>query len=198
MKCLKNNIKIIAGVVFVAVIAGIIAIVIATYQPPIQRKLIGFWNIEFEKSAWDRVNEYDMGTIIYIKSKDTIDLPHLTVLFEGFQGKTFLKDDIFADEEMLEKYRTHNYEISQKSIGIWEVISINPDSVFFNAPQHPLHGKYAVRFFIDNDGYRSEYYNLNMPRNIYKIELTNDSTRLICNKGGAMFDTELRDWEGKN
>ena len=65
----------------------------------------------------------------------------------------------------------------QKRKGTWEVISTNPDSVFFNVPNNPLHGKYAIRFFIDENGYDGM-------NNIYKIELKNDSTYLICNKGG--------------
>jgi hypothetical protein len=190
----KNKIVII-GALFM-LIAGIIIIVVSAHQTPLQRKLIGFWNVELEYSYIERDSIcYFLGAIIVVNDNDTVNLPALDVPFDGFQGKTFLKDDIFSDEEMLEKYRKHSYEISQKSIGTWKTISTNPDSVFFNAPKHPLHGKYAVRFFIDKNGYISEYYNLNMPRNIYKIELTNDSTRLICNKGGAMYNTDVRNWE---
>jgi hypothetical protein len=78
----------------------------------------------------------------------------------------------------------------QNATGTWRVISTNPDSIFFNVPKNPLHGKYAIRFFIDRKGYRGM-------NNIYKIELTNDSTYLICNKAGFIYKREVKNWEGK-
>ena len=78
--------------------------------------------------------------------------------------------------------------------GPWKIISTNPDSVFFNVPKNPLHGRYAVRFFIDENGWTY----MNMRNNIYKMELTNDSTYLICNKAGFMYASSVKDWEGRN
>jgi hypothetical protein len=59
--------------------------------------------------------------------------------------------------------------MQRKAKGSWKVISTDPDSVFFNVPENPLHGKYAIRFF-------------DMGHNFYKIELKNDSTYLICSR----------------
>ncbi len=36
-----------------------------------------------------------------------------------------------------------------------------------------------------------------MSNNIYKIELKNDSTYLICNKGGILYKGEVQDWADK-
>ena len=111
----------------------------------------------------------------------------LTFICCGF--KDF--DDI--DEKTLAKLRQSMKEMLRKKKGTWKIISTNPDSVFFNVPENPLHGKYAIRFFIDKNGWR----NVNI-NNIYKIELTNDSTYLICNKGGIIRKSELYNWESKN
>jgi hypothetical protein len=140
----------------------------------VQRKLKGFWNIEFENSYLnrDRVCEF-FGLIIYIRKNDAIELPRVYVHEKS--GKLY--------EEMARKAR-----------GTWKVISTNPDSVLFNAPENPFHGKYAVRFFIDNKGWVSK----NRKYNIFKMELKNDSTLLICNKGGVMTDSDLDDWESRN
>jgi hypothetical protein len=168
----RNNkcIAIIAGVVILTII---ISTIVINHKTPIQRKLIGFWNIEVTNSAWDRDSIYDISTIIHIETKDTIILPSLC-----------------CDKPV----RIAKAEAT----GIWKIISTNPDSVFFNVPKNPLHGKYAIRFFIDKNGYQNEYFNFNMPNNIYKIELKNDSTLLICNKGGVIAQSEVRNWEGKN
>lgn len=135
---------------------------------PIQRKLRGFWNIETENSYWVRSNDYNvLGAIIYFRDKDTVKLPSLC-----------------CDKKIV--------EATKDATGTWKIISTNPDSVLFEVPGNPYQGKYAIRFFIDKDGY------LDMKNNIYKIELKNDSTLLICNKGSAMIVDDVRDWEGKN
>jgi hypothetical protein len=130
----------------------------------------GLWNIEFENSGWDRYKEYDIFTIIHVKSKDTIELPFV---FGG--DKSFFRKEAEA-------------------AGTWKVVSINPDSVLFDVPENPLHGKYAVWFFMDENGRVS----MNKRNNIYKMELKNDSTVLICNRAGNMFGKGFRNWESKN
>jgi hypothetical protein len=138
---------------------------IISHKSPIQRKLTGTWNIEFDSYVIGK--EWNMcGNWIEIKSNTICELPAIC--------------DIDIDKA------------EKEATGAWEIISTNPDSVFFNVPKNPLHGKYALRFFIDKNGYR------NMYKNIYKIELTNDSTYLICNKGDFMYKSEVYDWEGKN
>ncbi len=167
-KLLQKSNKLTVVIIVVALLlAATIIINIYNNKMSIQRKLIGLWNIEFENSiiANRELNSFD--GIIYISNKVTIELPSLC-----------------CDKPV---------KIAQaESTGIWQTISKNPDSVFFNVPKNPLHGKYAIRFFIDENGY------LNMKNNIYKMELSNDSTYLICNKAGIMHLNSVRDWEGKN
>ena len=187
---LKN--KIIIAIVLLVLISLIILVGVKTYKSPIQRKLIGFWNIEFENSYWERDSIYDfVGCIIHIQNKDTIKLPsiHDTIGAIDFQGKTALElDEDFWTDEIIEQGKKHSERTRQNAIGTWKVISTNPDSVFFNVPNNPLHGKYAIRFFIDKKGWSGM-------NNIYKMELQNDSTYLTCNKGGVLFTKNMRNWE---
>jgi hypothetical protein len=188
---LKN--KIIITVVLLILVSLVIFIGIKTYKSPIQRKLMGVWNIEFENSYWARDSVYDFIGIIMDIERDTINLPQIydTVGAIDYQGKTALElDDDFWTDEIIARGKKHSDEMQRKAKGTWKVISRNPDSVFFNVPQNPLHGKYAIRFFIDESGY-------NGMNNIYKIEIENDSTYLICNKGGVFYNRDVRDWVGK-
>jgi len=165
------------------------------YVLPMQRKLQGSWNIEMESSYIERDSVYDfLGIIIHIQKNDTIKLPRIFEEHDiDFKGKTLL-DGVFDDEEIAIKWRKRLEEMRQKALGTWEIISTNPDSVFFNVPKNPLHGKYAVRFYIDRDG----WVYANMRNNILKIELTNDSTSLICNKAGFIHKNAINDWERRN
>ncbi|MDR1182532.1 MAG: hypothetical protein LBL13_11195 [Bacteroidales bacterium] len=174
MARIKQRNKIITLFIVLSVVT---AFVYAGFESPkaaVQRKLKGFWNIEFENSFMNRDSIYEyFGVIIYIRKNDAIELPR--VYMPGKSGK-------------------QHEELARKARGAWKVISTNPDSVFFNVPESPFHGKYAVRFFIDNKGWVS----MNKRYYIFKMELKNDITLLICNKGGAMTDDDLKDWESKN
>jgi hypothetical protein len=130
-------------------------------------KLVGFFNIEVENTDWVRENDYYLlGYNIHF-TKDSVSLP-----------------PVDSDSQL--------FEILKKAKGTWEIISTNPDTVFFNVPNNPLHGKYAIRFFIDEKGYWGNSL-------IYKIELQNDSTYLICNNGNTVFSKKsVRDWVSKN
>lgn len=164
----------IALLIVLSVLAVFVYAGIESPKAAAQRKLKGFWNIEFENSYMNRDTIYEFfGIIIYIKKNDAIELPRVSM--PGKSGKPY--------EEMARKAR-----------GTWKVISTNPDSVLFNVPESPFHGKYAVRFFIDNKGWVS----MNKRYNIFKMELKNDSMLLICNKGGNMTDRDLKNWESKN
>jgi hypothetical protein len=179
--------------VLFAIISLLVFISIKTYKSPIQRKLIGSWNIEYANSYWERNSFSDLNGCIMNIDKDTINLPPIkSVDSIDYKGKTLLDKDIFDDKELLAKHQKISEGMFQNAKGTWKVINTNPDSVFFNAPKNPLHGKYAIRFFIDKKGW------LNMPRLIYKVELKNDSTYLICNKAGFIYKSEIRDWESKN
>lgn len=158
-------------------------------KPSFESKLLGFWNIEYDNSFIyrDSLSEFK-GMIIEFSENNVINLPHISQELDmDFKGKTFL-DNVFDDEEIRLKYIKHTEEMFEKAIGTWRVLSINPDSIYINVPENPLHGKYAVRFFIDESGY------MDMVNNIYKIELKNDSTYLICNKGGVIFKNKTKNW----
>ncbi len=152
-----------------------------TYQSPTERKLIGFWNIETSNSYWQRSYDYDIGTIIYIENKTKVKLPRV------YENNLIFGDSI--SDAQIQKNKIYFEKMQQDAIGTWEIISTNPDSVFFNVPNNPLHGKYAIRFFIDEKGYGEA------KNNIYKIELKNDSTYLICNKGDFIQKNWRKDWE---
>jgi hypothetical protein len=183
------------------VLSVITALVFAGIESPeaaIRRKMEGLWNMEFENSYMvesDSTYEF-MSVLLLVENDSTIELPCVYEPCDiDFGGKTLLDDDIFDDKETLIKYRKHNEEVAQKAKGVWKVTSTNPDSVFFNVPANPFHGKYAVRFFIDNNGWVNMTMNINMSRNIYKMELKNDSTLLICNKSGNVLGPGFRNWE---
>lgn len=160
-------------IIVATILISIIIVITINQKTPIQRKFIGFWNIEFDNCMIGNSDINLYGSIIYVKNKDSLELP-----------------PICCDKPIL--------IAMEEAVGTWETININPDSIFFNVPDNPLHGKYAIRFFIDKNGYRNEYFNINQPNNIYKIELQNDSVYMICNKGGIMNIHDVRDWEGKN
>lgn len=184
--------KIIIVIVLSILVGFVVFIGIKNYKSPMQNKLIGFWNIEFENSSWMRDSIYNFVGIIMEIRKDSIFFPEVYEPSEiDFQGKTMIDEDFdfYVNQENVDKEIKRNERMSQKSKGTWSIIRINPDSVFFNVPNSPLHGKYAIRFFIDEKGYGKS------KNNIYKIELINDSTYLICNKGGFILKNTVKDWE---
>ena len=163
------------------------------YKNGMKRKLIGCWNIELENSYVERDSVYQFSGIIMNIKTDSLFLPEIFEPFEvDFHGKTLLDEDFdfFDKEENIEKYQKYRDRMAKKSKGTWSIINTTPDSVFFNVPNHPLHGKYAIYFFIDKNGYVGM-------NNIYKMELKNDSTYLICNKGLFIREWERRNWESK-
>lgn len=113
------------------------------------KKLDGYWNIEVENSDWVRSDGSYFSTFIINFTKNTIDLP------------------IAYSSDTLSLHK-------KETIGTWEMTSISPDTIFINAPNHPLHGKYAIKFYNNPKGYAG-FRNLSN-----KIELKNDSTFIIC------------------
>ena len=127
----------------------------------VQRKLIGTWNIEIDSSFAKAPQDW-FGTLIEINENNSLELP---VIYND-------------DFEKMER----------ESLGVWGIISTNPDSIFFSAPNNPLNGKYAIHFYksFENKYFGRKYY--------YKMNLSNDSTVLICFKGGILFDRDVSDW----
>lgn len=175
---LKN--KIIIAIILMMLASFVVLIGIKNYKSPIQNKLIGIWNIETSNSYWQRSYDYDISTIIYIENKTKVKLPRV------YENNLIFGDSI--SDAQIQKNKIYFEKMQQDAIGTWSIISTNPDSVFFNVPNNPLHGKYAIRFFIDEKGYGE------LKDNIYKIELKNDSTYLICNKGDFIQKNWRKDW----
>lgn len=161
---LKNRL-ILVFIVIILVCVGLYNCMHA-HKYNVEMKLIGTWNVEVENCVVEGRN-WDWCSINLNINRNQCRLPALC----GSSSVTGLDE-------------------WDKALGTWDIISTNPDSVFFNVPGNPLHGKYAIRFFIDEDGYRGL-------DNIYKIELQNDSTDLICNKGLFIQEWERKNWESK-
>jgi hypothetical protein len=163
MTRIKQQSKII--LILFIVISVVTAFAVAGLESPeaaIQRKLDGSWNIEFENSFMDRDSIYEVtGVAVFFEKDNIIKLP---------------------DRGVYEAY------VDQKVKGTWRVINTNPDSLLFDVPENTFHGKYAVRFFIDNNGGW-------VSASILKMELKNDSTVLTCVKTTVFFGKDLWDWE---
>jgi hypothetical protein len=191
-RLLKNK-----KITIIIVLSILIGVMIFTYKSPIQRKLIGFWNIEFENSYIERDSIYKVSCSSIIQRKLmgfwNIEFENSYIerdsIYNISWSPVHIKKNIIKLPLLFENTRTFS-ESEKDATGTWKVISIKPDSIFFNVPKNPLHGKYAIRFFIDEKGWSGM-------NNIYKIELKNDSTYLICNKGGILFDRDVQDWVDK-
>ncbi|MDR1162070.1 MAG: hypothetical protein LBK45_06995 [Tannerellaceae bacterium] len=160
------------------IISAATAFALAGIESPeaaMRKKLTGAgYDIEFENSFLDRDRFYEFTDIhISFGEDNTLKLP-------GVCATTYER---YSDEEA-----------DRKARGAWKIISTNPDSVFFDVPEHTFHGKYAVRFFVDNNG----WVRMNLPRGILKIELKNDSTLLTCNRNVIFFNEDLWDWENNS
>lgn len=154
-----------------------------------KKQLVGFWNIEFENSHWARYCDYDLlDGVMYIERNDSVNFPMVRDTTDQIDhgGKNYLElEDSFFTEEIMEKGRKRWRKMVQNAKGIWCFTSRKGDSVLFYAPNSPFHGKYAVRFFIDSVPVYNGH--PNNVKDVYKMELINDSTYLLCNKGGEII-----------
>jgi hypothetical protein len=141
---------------------------IETPKAAVQRKMRGFWNIELDSST------------VY----DNRECNCCISLYDGTPVCDIIITVGITSKDVIELPCGNGN--TEDNTGSWKVISMNPDSVFFNVPENPFHGKYAVRFYTGATI---------MGKFGYKIELSNDSTCLICSKGGAFFDRDLRNWQ---
>jgi hypothetical protein len=162
--------------IVLSVITALVFAVIESPEAAIRRKMEGLWNIELESSTVYDNRECNCCTLLYDE----------TYMCSGIISVGITSKDMI-------RLPCGNGNMEDNT-GVWKVISTNPDSVFFNVPENPFHGKYAVRFYIDNNGWVYR----NMPHNIYKMELKNDSMLLICNKSGNTFGNDFRDWESRS
>jgi len=113
----------------------------------IEKTLEGFWMIDLEKTNWARVNTYDFINYTLDFKDNKVFLP---IVYSGL-----------SDAE-------------SKSIGTWEIVNHNPDSIFINAPESPFFGTYKIKLYRDEGV-------------LYKIEFSNDSSFIVCIKGSMYY-----------
>lgn len=80
--------------------------------------------------------------------------------------------------KQMDSLRVINHKRAEDAFGKWRIISTDPDSILIEAPNHPLVGRYAVEFFIDEAGCPE----LNAPALKYKFELYNEDRSMIFHK----------------
>ena len=150
---MKHNKKLISISIITVLLTCIILIVFNhTHKSKIQHKLIGMWNIEMENSYTPMdTNLYFVGSVIDIKKQNKIDLPPVDTnhsISIDLKGKLVFE----LDSQTMKRLPKFDYvKFEEDAKGTWSIISTNPDSVFFDVPHNPLHGKYAIRFFIDKN-----------------------------------------------
>lgn len=121
---------------------------------PLYPKMQGTYELISDLSSIDR--SYEIHRLwgymqIYQNKIHLPSLENLDVQYNTDLG--LILGDVFPDKD------------------IWKVISNNPDSIYIDAPSHPLHGKYQVTFKMcpsGSLGYTTEYF----------MYLDNDSTHL--------------------
>lgn len=133
------------------IFAGVVFImnIVLSCQSRTEKRLIGLWGLDLDSCIVEGRYWYYCGNMLTIDSDMTCDLPAI------------------CDQKM------------GQSLGSWQLITHKnkQDSVFFNQPDNPLHGKYAIAFYKD--------YN----KMVFKMRLENDSTFLVCGKHILSFST---------
>ena len=164
----KNNIRpfltnrIFIFFIFVLLISILFAIGINRYRivhSHIYTNLQGTYEMELDSSyVYRAFDVIPSGFIIQIH-KDNICLPILRSNDSDTNTKSY--------QEFV--------KLEEESHGTWELISSNPDSIFIDAKEHLLHGKYQVTFKTYKTGslgYTTANY----------VYLDNDSTHLCLKK----------------
>lgn len=149
----------------------------------LRKSLIGTWNIEFENCTWERSCDYDFLTgSLLIEDNDSAFFPIIddTINQIDYCGKNAweLGDDFYT-EEIIDKNVKNLQRIMKNAQGVWRFTNRKGDSIFFDVPNSPFHGKYAVSFFLDSVSRDGSPYNV---KYLYKMKLVNDSTYLLFNK----------------
>lgn len=181
-KRLSRLLKVISICIVIVVLVVIVLILNELYEK--RNNIVGFWNIEYDKSYWERRSNYELlGNTIHICHNDSVIFPSVkdTINQIDYGGKNALElDDDFFTEELMEKGRNRFQRLMNDCQGSWHFMNKKRDSVYFNVPKSPFGGKYAVSFFIDS--VPVNYGHPNNVKYVYKMELTNDSTYLLCHK----------------
>ena len=145
-------------------------------------KLKGFNNFETWNSYQCGQNDdlFFLGSLYFV-SKDSVELP-IAAYWSDSVGYTTILMNEPGQKESIDRLIDSIADINKKrrayTRGKWKIISTSPDSIFINAPNHPLHGKYSVTFYIDNNGCPE----LMMQELKYKFTLSNENYYLVFNK----------------
>ena len=164
-------------------------------------KLQGVNNIELENSAWgDRYNSMKLSDGVVFISNNAIDLPTVTYNFDTTEREHLVHyDSLKTHPELKSKYDRQNDSLAmvnhqrvKDAQGTWKIISTAPDSIFIDAPNHPMHGSYLIEFFYDKDGWPEG----NAPDNKYKFVLMNekDEKYFVFNRAGFIYGNVYRHW----
>ncbi len=123
----------------------------------VEKKLIGIWSVDIDSCLVADGFWYNIGhNGLSIRSNYTCELP-------AFIGECLEVSDVIENSE-----------------GQWSIIG--GDTIFFDVPKNPLHGKYKIYFYRE-------------PKDrLFKIRLVNDSITIVCRKGLQNFDRDNLDW----
>ena len=153
-------------------------------------KIEGFLNMDTEHSTWDRGNDdvyLSDGVISF--DEDSVFLPVIRHYSDScYRVDINASDPRFIEDEKIQKKIQSSVGAYKRnrlhSRGCWYIVSTEPDSIFINAPHHPLHGKYSVTFFSN----KQEIHQQKAGTIEYWVRLENDSTYILGTKGGIVVD----------
>lgn len=164
-------------------------------------RLQGMNNIELENSAWgDKYSNMRLNSGAVFITNDSIALPTVSynhdtigrehlVHYDSLKAHPGLKAMYDRQTDSLSIVNQQRFKDAQ---GTWKIISVSPDSIFIDAPNHPMHGSYLVEFFYDEEGWTE----MNAPNNKYKFILKNDKDEkfFVLNRAGFIYGNVYKQW----
>ena len=188
--------------IYVAVCVILTLVSCQNAERRLYEKLQGLNNIELENSAWGDAFK-DMSLNVGISclvniSDDSIELPTISCSYDTI-GHLIHEDSLLKHPELKPLYDRQidsiakiNQQRFKDARGKWRIISTSPDSIFIDAPNHPMHGSYYVEFFYDEDGWPE----MNAPNNKYKFILLNEKEQkyFVLNRAGFIFGSIYEHW----
>lgn len=187
--------------VFVAICGVLVLASCKKTEHQLYEKLQGVNNIELENSSWGEKYcnmRLDNGAVFI--TNDSIALPTVTYNYDTIGREHLIHyDSLKAHPELKSIYERQNDSLAtvnqqrhKDALGTWNIISTSPDSIFIDAPNHPMHGSYLVEFFYDEDGWPE----MNAPNNKYKFVLVNekDEKHFVLNRAGFIYGNVYRHW----
>lgn len=186
---------------FVAICSVLAVVSCQKSEHLLYEKLQGVNNIELENSAWgNKYNNMMLNGGAVIISNNAIDLPTVSYRHDTMGREHLVHyDSLKAHPELKSIYDRQtdslaivNHQRLNDAQGTWKIISTAPDSIFIDAPNHPMHGSYLIEFFYDEDGWPEG----NAPCNKYKFILLNekDEKYFVFNRVGFIYVNVYRHW----